>query len=153
MIRRPPRSTLFPYTTLFRSAKIPRARPRARAHAHPRPRPILPDLEGHVLLEAEGRRLVEGLDGVACRPPAGADDGPPGKPPEGLRRGLGHLLRAGRVLSHPQVRIVGSAPGLDVVDARPGRGRPDPAEPHGHGGDPRHGPHRWLLTSAPAGAL
>ena len=24
MIRRPPRSTLFPYTTLFRSAKIPR---------------------------------------------------------------------------------------------------------------------------------
>src|SRR5256886_4057764 len=37
MIRRPPRSTLFPYTTLFRSAKItgshppPAARPRTRA--------------------------------------------------------------------------------------------------------------------------
>src|SRR2546427_12464720 len=27
MIRRPPRSTLFPYTTLFRSAPIDRARP------------------------------------------------------------------------------------------------------------------------------
>src|SRR5438132_10426126 len=26
MIRRPPRSTLFPYTTLFRSYRIPRAR-------------------------------------------------------------------------------------------------------------------------------
>src|SRR5258708_25921859 len=26
MIRRPPRSTLFPYTTLFRSARIPRDR-------------------------------------------------------------------------------------------------------------------------------
>src|SRR3712207_7480213 len=26
MIRRPPRSTLFPYTTLFRSARVPRSR-------------------------------------------------------------------------------------------------------------------------------
>src|SRR5687767_15316236 len=36
MIRRPPRSTLFPYTTLFRSyhrhAALPRDRPRSRAH-------------------------------------------------------------------------------------------------------------------------
>src|SRR2546428_7464122 len=31
MIRRPPRSTLFPYTTLFRSATAWSARPRARA--------------------------------------------------------------------------------------------------------------------------
>src|SRR5256885_7266700 len=30
MIRRPPRSTLFPYTTLFRSAAADRARARAR---------------------------------------------------------------------------------------------------------------------------
>src|SRR2546426_7752863 len=30
MIRRPPRSTLFPYTTLFRSPARPRARPGAR---------------------------------------------------------------------------------------------------------------------------
>src|SRR5206468_5418912 len=30
MIRRPPRSTLFPYTTLFRSGDRPRARPRDR---------------------------------------------------------------------------------------------------------------------------
>src|SRR5260221_5416837 len=29
MIRRPPRSTLFPYTTLFRSAEADRARPRS----------------------------------------------------------------------------------------------------------------------------
>src|SRR3712207_8001176 len=37
MIRRPPRSTLFPYTTLFRSARpeaLSRARPRAWS-AHP----------------------------------------------------------------------------------------------------------------------
>src|SRR2546430_11525645 len=30
MIRRPPRSTLFPYTTLFRSLDVGRLRPRAR---------------------------------------------------------------------------------------------------------------------------
>src|SRR3712207_8089369 len=30
MIRRPPRSTLFPYTTLFRSGRAGRARPRRR---------------------------------------------------------------------------------------------------------------------------
>src|SRR3712207_7921073 len=30
MIRRPPRSTLFPYTTLFRSRRIPRDRASAR---------------------------------------------------------------------------------------------------------------------------
>src|SRR5205809_3735799 len=35
MIRRPPRSTLFPYTTLFRS---PRLRPRRRQRPHPRRR-------------------------------------------------------------------------------------------------------------------
>src|SRR3712207_7411301 len=35
MIRRPPRSTLFPYTTLFRSPKPCSARP---AISHPRPR-------------------------------------------------------------------------------------------------------------------
>src|SRR5688572_32589779 len=35
MIRRPPRSTLFPYTTLFRSAR-PDARPRAPLRRRPR---------------------------------------------------------------------------------------------------------------------
>src|SRR5437868_9877218 len=36
MIRRPPRSTLFPYTTLFRSPDPFRPRARTRAGAHPR---------------------------------------------------------------------------------------------------------------------
>src|SRR5688572_32434802 len=36
MIRRPPRSTLFPYTTLFRS-RGPRGHPAARLGARPRP--------------------------------------------------------------------------------------------------------------------
>src|SRR3712207_7116107 len=37
MIRRPPRSTLFPYTTLFRSHAAGRARRDARARARARP--------------------------------------------------------------------------------------------------------------------
>src|SRR3712207_8601104 len=45
MIRRPPRSTLFPYTTLFRSARVPRRARRAgrgRSPARAR-RPPAPD--------------------------------------------------------------------------------------------------------------
>src|SRR5690348_17691217 len=34
MIRRPPRSTLFPYTTLFRSRAHPGARARTQRHSH-----------------------------------------------------------------------------------------------------------------------
>src|SRR5438876_10586546 len=38
MVRRPPRSTLFPYTTLFRSQGETRRRARRRNHLSPRPR-------------------------------------------------------------------------------------------------------------------
>src|SRR5260221_3109005 len=39
MIRRPPRSTLFPYTTLFRSLRLERVQPDPRGlHAAPGPR-------------------------------------------------------------------------------------------------------------------
>src|SRR2546430_6590187 len=41
MIRRPPRSTLFPYTTLFRSAQSPPANPVGSAPL-PRPAPVSP---------------------------------------------------------------------------------------------------------------
>src|SRR3712207_8671266 len=37
MIRRPPRSTLFPYTTLFRSCGVPREGARRRAGSGERP--------------------------------------------------------------------------------------------------------------------
>src|SRR2546430_7363465 len=37
MIRRPPRSTLFPYTTLFRSGEVPEGHGGHRAHLHRRP--------------------------------------------------------------------------------------------------------------------
>src|SRR5260370_27579121 len=37
MIRRPPRSTLFPYTTLFRSINLPRAPARTKRETSARP--------------------------------------------------------------------------------------------------------------------
>src|SRR2546422_1427550 len=56
MIRRPPRSTLFPYTTLFRSA-----RDRARGGARPSP-PPLQGFPAHaslhsIAIPADGRQL------------------------------------------------------------------------------------------------
>src|SRR2546427_1542842 len=66
MIRRPPRSTLFPYTTLFRSP-LPAARqPRPRGEVHdrandacPQPRALLARLreQGHLRAEGRTRRL------------------------------------------------------------------------------------------------
>src|SRR2546426_4872180 len=59
MIRRPPRSTLFPYTTLFRS-EIEQAAPeqhRRGAHGASRRR-------GRERLRVDAERLLEGGDGV-----------------------------------------------------------------------------------------
>src|SRR3712207_9014774 len=57
MIRRPPRSTLFPYTTLFRSLDV--------------------DLVGEVVAAGPqgGRRVVTGQGGNRRAPRAGSDDG------------------------------------------------------------------------------
>src|SRR3712207_9034061 len=52
MIRRPPRSTLFPYTTLFRSLLL---RPSARRLLRPRERPLLPHLRVRAAVPAGGR--------------------------------------------------------------------------------------------------
>src|SRR2546429_6529953 len=60
MIRRPPRSTLFPYTTLFRSPIRPRSRPRRR------PKRCLHHFVSHPAKE-EGIGLVEVLDRKSTR--------------------------------------------------------------------------------------
>src|SRR2546426_7909177 len=69
MIRRPPRSTLFPYTTLFRSVLVPlRADLPRRHHAPPpiagaglRDRPRLQrDQPQRLVALHEGRRAAEG---------------------------------------------------------------------------------------------
>src|SRR2546430_12218493 len=89
MIRRPPRSTLFPYTTLFRSRSVaPRAAVRAHAdrrpHAARRARPGVPRSEEHtselqsqaklvcrLLLEKKkkNRRLASPRDAGHCAGP------------------------------------------------------------------------------------
>src|SRR5256885_5018268 len=66
MIRRPPRSTLFPYTTLFRSLRAfgDFARPHQNAGRHQRPRsgPILPtDTRNDLRSREPGRQEMEGL--------------------------------------------------------------------------------------------
>src|SRR3712207_7300315 len=58
MIRRPPRSTLFPYTTLFRSVVEPRGRLEARAAAVQHPVVVVPAPD-HELLEVAAQRSEE----------------------------------------------------------------------------------------------
>src|SRR3712207_7302174 len=78
MIRRPPRSTLFPYTTLFRSPPLRRrdrrrrARPPARLAAHPaRPgRGDVPLLLHHLRAEARSEEHTSELQSrqyLVCR--------------------------------------------------------------------------------------
>src|SRR2546429_2549776 len=60
MIRRPPRSTLFPYTTLFRSAAIQRDRDRERRTTRrlpPGPDAVLPPLPADVAADRKSTRL------------------------------------------------------------------------------------------------
>src|SRR3712207_6898111 len=82
MIRRPPRSTLFPYTTLFRST-VRRVRPLLRARG---PR-------------TDGRALRRG-DEPTRHPPRGVD-----LPPRGAReRRRAHELPVGAI-EHEQVAV------------------------------------------------
>src|SRR3712207_8015090 len=50
MIRRPPRSTLFPYTTLFRSQRGAGGADRRRGHARAQRARVLPARMSHVLV-------------------------------------------------------------------------------------------------------
>src|SRR5690554_3893023 len=58
MLRRPPRSTLFPYTTLFRSVRARRADPIARGELLTRHRTVLRELE--LLAHVHGARTAPG---------------------------------------------------------------------------------------------
>src|SRR5437764_11366555 len=53
MIAPPPRSTLFPYTTLFRSPSAPTGRRRARARADRPPPPTRPSPRRHARSRSE----------------------------------------------------------------------------------------------------
>src|SRR3989441_9915856 len=90
MIRRPPRSTLFPYTTLFRSARA-EAEPKVSSDPHP------PHHATNLDLDATLRRwnipILQGSRWVGCR--VGAEGPwtiapvrtrPPAPPPDGRER-------------------------------------------------------------------
>src|SRR3712207_7003224 len=65
MIRRPPRSTLFPYTTLFRSARTaaPPFRPLPQAAQLDHPRPALAAIVAvHTVGATHGQRAPRGLE-------------------------------------------------------------------------------------------
>src|SRR3712207_6568214 len=76
MIRRPPRSTLFPYTTLFRSGGVDVPAGRGAHHqgdlrddtggVHVAPEDLAVEAEGdHALLDARAAALVDADDGAA----------------------------------------------------------------------------------------
>src|SRR5438034_3695431 len=65
MIRRPPRSTLFPYTTLFRSRSALRAR---RREHQPRRDPVRRRRRDGPRRAAAGRRSCEPQDRKSTRP-------------------------------------------------------------------------------------
>src|ERR1043165_4627722 len=130
MIRRPPRSTLFPYTTLFRSRRVRHHDERAEAELHavpPRAAPV-----------ACGRDLARPL-GPALRPPAPppAAPAPDRRAHRGARRGgcgapgLPRLARAreparGRRVSRHALRwdrIPGAACARPVADGVRAAGR------------------------------
>src|SRR3989449_11459272 len=86
MIRRPPRSTLFPYTTLFRSRVVPRDVPSYAGQWHDRPLGYAGERGPPVRRGGALHRLL--------RPPCGGR-GPEGGGPllTGQERGAGRPLR------------------------------------------------------------
>src|SRR2546422_6704737 len=85
MIRRPPRSTLFPYTTLFRSHEGQGADRRLR-HLEPRRQPVS-EPPGQSGLLPEYGELARGGGGSDLDPPQGreADARPPQREPGAAR--------------------------------------------------------------------
>src|SRR5687767_15566897 len=69
MIRRPPRSTLFPYTTLFRSVLVVRDDRRADVHVCPQAADVIAVLVGvdHVARSEEHTSELQSLAYLVCR--------------------------------------------------------------------------------------
>src|SRR5258707_6627346 len=72
MIRRPPRSTLFPYTTLFRSAPLRQHRKSAR-RGRPQSGRGKPRRDGSALAGGEGGGELTGVGAAASRAPRPRD--------------------------------------------------------------------------------
>src|SRR5688572_32735708 len=66
MIRRPPRSTLFPYTTLFRSGRRPRRSARS-SHRDPSSRARIPERPGDKDRSEEHTSELQSQSNLVCR--------------------------------------------------------------------------------------
>src|SRR2546421_9465755 len=66
MIRRPPRSTLFPYTTLFRSGGVPRVR-RGSLRDRPGPECLRRSHDGGVTRSEEHTSELQSRSDLVCR--------------------------------------------------------------------------------------
>src|SRR2546426_5949595 len=97
MIRRPPRSTLFPYTTLFRSEPRAEARADLRAKRHASP----PHAFEPLVYESCVARRREPPRRAVPRARSGADDVAP-EPPVHVRR-----ARGSDVLGQPRLHAPG----------------------------------------------
>src|SRR2546427_5646626 len=119
MIRRPPRSTLFPYTTLFRSGALPLPDGRADALRRRRARPRAP-------LRVRGAVLRPGARAQAGRPLRSTERArAPGE--RDPRSRSGDLLRGEGALPRAQGR--GPRGDRGAAD-RPGPRRPGGPRPH-----------------------
>src|SRR3989475_8229417 len=108
MIRRPPRSTLFPYTTLFRSQAQPVPLRRALRLRHDLS-PVRPAHAGARVLRARARREPEPVFRAGSRGPA---EGPADPAAKGLD--LMDLIHALKKISSPSL-----ANGIETFNVRP----------------------------------
>src|SRR3989441_12641984 len=108
MIRRPPRSTLFPYTTLFRSCP-----PGCSTASEVLPQPLSPQR-----LEWHARELIQHVLAEGARRRQVADD--PARGDEGLQQRLPRPSRSGRPLAGGEDHgLERPPPAEDVPGARP----------------------------------
>src|SRR3712207_9069488 len=98
MIRRPPRSTLFPYTTLFRSEPLVEQRERVRA---------TPRVTRHARLPAAHRALARrlALERRSVEPPLARHDEPRRPHPRVEPQGLEHEDRKSTRLNSSHANI------------------------------------------------
>src|SRR5215467_8954374 len=139
MIRRPPRSTLFPYTTLFRSGPLPRLHRLRAGQPRPLPVPVQPARAHRRPGPAPGKPAHLPRPGRLDQPLPAGRPGPRGRRPAlAGRPGLGRAARPGAE-SQERPRLPLARPTRS--DGRAGRGPPH---------RPRHpGGHRPRLTATP----
>src|SRR2546428_4604033 len=142
MIRRPPRSTLFPYTTLFRSERVPGRRAARRPRRSPRLPPAAIRPVGArprpAVLRPAGRRTVPGPPrhagrlAAARRRPRGPTQAVGHRPPHPARLLLGRLARRAVRLGAPRARGATGARRSGTSDRAVAREiRAPPRPPHG----------------------